>query len=98
MPGPVTPAELEDIFQQFKKSVLERVLGAEMSHHLGDSDVFGALESATVTLSRKINPTLYTPVDVAKRLQQDNAFVTRVWQQPKISLIGHEEPMYASSP
>ena len=37
IPGPVTPAELEGIFQQFKKSVLERALGAEMSHHLGVS-------------------------------------------------------------
>ena len=35
IPGPVTPAELEGIFQQFKKSVLERALSAEMSHHLG---------------------------------------------------------------
>ena len=35
IPRPVTPAELEGIFQQFKKSVLERALGAEMSHHLG---------------------------------------------------------------
>src|SRR5574343_35153 len=35
IPGPVTPAELEGIFQQFKKSILERALGAEMSHHLG---------------------------------------------------------------
>ncbi|MDC8773434.1 transposase, partial [Roseateles albus] len=35
IPGPVTPAQLEGIFQQFKKSVLERALGAEMSHHLG---------------------------------------------------------------
>ena len=35
IPGPVTPTELEGIFQQFKKSVLERALGAEMSHHLG---------------------------------------------------------------
>lgn len=33
--GPVTPAELEIIFQQFKKSFLERALGAEMPHHLG---------------------------------------------------------------
>lgn len=33
IPGPVTPAE--GIFQQFKKSVFERALGAEMSHHLG---------------------------------------------------------------
>ncbi len=35
IPGPVTPAELESIFQQFKKAVMERALGAEMSHHLG---------------------------------------------------------------
>ena len=94
----MTSAELEGIFQQRKKSVLDRALGAEIRHHLGDSDVIGALESATVTLSRKINPTLYTPADIAKRLQQDNVFVTRVWQQPKIWLIGNEEPLPASSP
>ena len=35
IPGPITPMELESIFQQFKKSVMERALGAEMSHHLG---------------------------------------------------------------
>lgn len=35
IPGPVTPAELEGIFRQFKKALLERALGAEMSHHLG---------------------------------------------------------------
>lgn len=35
IPAPVTPAELERIFQQFKKAVLERALGSEMSHHLG---------------------------------------------------------------
>jgi putative transposase len=35
IPGPVSPAELESIFQQFKKAVMERALGAEMSHHLG---------------------------------------------------------------
>lgn len=94
----MTSAELEGIFQQPKKSVLDRALGAEIRHYLGDSDVIGALESATVTVSRKVNPTLYTPAHVTKRLQQDNAFVTRVWPQPKIWLIGHEEPLHASSP
>ena len=33
--GPVTPGQLEDIFQQLKKVFIERALGAEMSHHLG---------------------------------------------------------------
>ena len=35
IPGPMTPGQLEDIFQQFKRAFIERVLGAEMSHHLG---------------------------------------------------------------
>jgi len=35
IPGPVTPAQFEDIFQRFKKAVMERALGAEMTHHLG---------------------------------------------------------------
>jgi putative transposase len=35
VPGPITPAQFEDLFQQFKKAVVERALGAEMSHHLG---------------------------------------------------------------
>lgn len=35
IPGPVTPGQLEDIFQQFKKAFIQQALGAEMSHHLG---------------------------------------------------------------
>jgi putative transposase len=35
IPGPVTPAQLEDVFQRFKKAFIERALGAEMSQHLG---------------------------------------------------------------
>jgi putative transposase len=35
IPGPVTPAQFEDIFLRFKKAFMERALGAEMTHHLG---------------------------------------------------------------
>lgn len=66
-----------------------------VSPELGYADVFGALENATVSLGRKINPTLYTPADIARRIEQNNAFVTRVWQQPKIWLIGHEDQLHA---
>lgn len=62
-----------------------------VSATLSYADVFGSLEKATQALGRKINPTLYTPADIAKRIAQDNAFVTRVLQQPKIWLIGNEE-------
>jgi predicted nucleotidyltransferase len=68
-----------------------------VSNTLGYGEVFGALESATVALGRKVNPTLYTPADWAKRFEQDSAFVTRVWQQPKIWLIGTEEQLHAPS-
>ena len=68
-----------------------------VSTGLGYADVFGALESATATLGRKVNPTLYTPAEMTKRMSQDNAFVTRVLRQPKIWLIGNEEQLNAAS-
>lgn len=68
-----------------------------VSAELGYADVFGALESASATLGRQVNPTLYTPAELAKRISQDNAFVTRVLQQPKIWLIGTEKDIHAQS-
>ena len=35
IPGPVTPGQLEDIFQRFKKAFIQQALGAELGHHLG---------------------------------------------------------------
>ena len=68
-----------------------------MSTGLGYADVFGALESATATLGRKVNLTLYTRAEMTKRMSQDNAFVTRVLRQPKIWLIGNEEQLNPAS-
>ncbi len=65
-----------------------------VSPSLGYGELFGALEPATTTLGRTVNPTLYTPADIAKRIQQDSAFVTRVLRQPTIWLIGHQEQLY----
>jgi predicted nucleotidyltransferase len=62
-----------------------------ISPTLSYADVFGALESASQQLKRNINPTLYTPDEFAQRLNQDQAFITRVMQQPKIWLIGKLE-------
>lgn len=61
-----------------------------VSASLGYGEVFGALEGAAATLGRKVNPTLYAPTEIAKRISLDNSFVTRVLQQPKIWLIGAE--------
>lgn len=68
-----------------------------ISPSLGYADVFGVLESASSTLGRKVNPTLYTRSELNKRLAKNNAFVTRVLQQPKIWLIGTEEGLHVTS-
>lgn len=69
-----------------------------ISRSLSYAEVFGALEGASAKLARQINPTLYTPDDFARRIVQDQAFVTRVMQQPKIWLIGQEESLHDASP
>ena len=33
--GPMTPGDLDAMFKQLKKALLERALGAELTHHLG---------------------------------------------------------------
>src|SRR6266567_6088395 len=56
-------------------------------------EVFGALEKATRTVSRKVNPTVYTVAEFSKRAQTENAFVTRVLEQPKLWVIGSEDEL-----
>jgi len=65
-----------------------------ISSTLGYADVFGALETATATLGRKVNPTLYTSTELTKRVKQNNAFVTRVLKQPKMWLIGSQDNLH----
>jgi predicted nucleotidyltransferase len=59
------------------------------------ADLFSALESASARLGRKVAPTIYAPKELTKRVRQDNAFVTRVLEQPKIWLIGDENDLAA---
>lgn len=57
------------------------------------SDLFTTLEEASSRLGRKVNVTVYSPQELAKRVKQDNAFVKRVLAQPKIWLIGDESDL-----
>jgi len=40
--GPLTPAQFETLFRDLKKAVLERALGAELTHHLEAEQAHGA--------------------------------------------------------
>lgn len=61
-----------------------------ISDKLSYADVFAVLEEVGTRLGRPVNPTLMTRKDLAKRIADDNSFVTRVLAQPKLWLIGGE--------
>jgi predicted nucleotidyltransferase len=65
-----------------------------VSDSLGYAEVFSALEPMTDRLGRKVNPTLYSSAELAKRIKQNNAFATRVLKQDKIWLIGSDEALH----
>lgn len=64
-----------------------------VSESLSYGEVFGALERAARQLGRQVNPTVYTAAEFAKRTRAENAFVTRVLEQPKIWIIGGEDDL-----
>jgi len=66
-----------------------------VSEGLTYADLFGTLEEASVRLGRKVAPTVYSPKELARRVKQDNVFVTRVLEQPKLWLIGGERDLAA---
>lgn len=59
------------------------------------ADLFTVLEEVSARLGRTVNPTVFTPQELAKRVKQDNAFVTRVLAQPKIWIVGGESDLAA---
>jgi len=66
-----------------------------ISEELHYADVFGALEPVRARLGRPVNPTVYTPEEMTKRIKDGNAFVTRMLAQPKVMLIGGEHDLAA---
>jgi len=64
-----------------------------VSDSLSYADVFAALEDVSRTLGRTVNPTVYTRREWNKRVKAQNAFVTRVMDQPKIWLFGSADAL-----
>lgn len=62
-----------------------------ISPDLSYSDVMAHLAETEAHLGRAVSPTLYTPADFSRQLAEDNAFLSRVLDQPKIFLIGTED-------
>ena len=64
-----------------------------VSDTLTFSDTILALQAATESLGREVNPNIFTPQDFAKRLSEGGSFVSRVMAQPKVWLIGEEHDL-----
>jgi predicted nucleotidyltransferase len=66
-----------------------------VSESLTYAEIFVALEKLSAKFGRKINPTVYTREEIAKRRREGQAFVTRVLRQPKVWIIGTEDDLPA---
>jgi len=64
-----------------------------VSDDLAYSDLYAALEAVSNRLGRTVNPTIYTPQELVKRVKRKDAFATRVLAQPKTWLIGGEDAL-----
>lgn len=60
------------------------IIGEPLSY----ADVFPLLTDAEAVLGRRISPTLYSPVDWQRRLEEANAFATRVRHLPTLTVMG----------
>ena len=64
-----------------------------VSDNLSYGDVFGALDKVSRNLGRNVNPTVYSAAEFSKRAKNENAFITRVLDGPKVWVIGTENDL-----
>jgi predicted nucleotidyltransferase len=65
------------------------IIGTELAY----ADVYAALSAHESNLGRPVNPSIYSMQELQRKLAEDNAFVSRVLEQPKIFLIGSENDL-----
>jgi predicted nucleotidyltransferase len=66
-----------------------------VSERVAYADIFATLEPATNRLRRTINPTLFSRMELDKRILDGTAFVKRVLEQPKLWVIGEDRGLAA---
>jgi len=59
-----------------------------VGHNLVYSEVLEAVAPSEITLSRVINPTIYTVEQFTAKLKGNNSFIVRVMDQPKVMIKG----------
>ena len=64
-----------------------------ISDKLGYQELIKALLPVEAALGRKINPTIHSRAELARKRKERASFVVRVLEQPKIFLIGSESDL-----
>jgi predicted nucleotidyltransferase len=62
-----------------------------ISNELSYGELFSALEDASMTLGRSVNPTILSREEFDRRIAKQESFLIRVMGQPKIWIIGKSD-------
>lgn len=68
-----------------------------ISDTLSYGAIYPALADAEASIGRPVNPSVYSLSEWRKRVDEENAFVTRVMAQPRILLIGKDSDVSESA-
>ncbi len=62
-----------------------------IAHDLEYANVLEALSTIEGQLARPVNPSIYSMQELQRKLNDGNAFIARILEQPKIFLVGSED-------
>jgi len=96
--GPLTPEELDAVVRRFKKAVIERALGGELTHHLGYAPGAGKPEETTNHRNGSSGKTVLTddgplPIDVPR--DREGTFEPRLIGKHERRFTGFDDKIIA---
>ena len=96
--GPLTPDELDAVVRRFKKAIIERALGAELSHHLGYGPGGAKPEATTNHRNGSSGKTVLTddgPLALAVPRDRDGSFEPRLIGKHERRFTGFDDKVVA---
>lgn len=96
--GPLTPAELDAVMRRFKKAIIERALGGELTHHLGYAPGGAKPEDTTNHRNGTSGKTVLTddgPLPLEVPRDRDGSFEPRLIGKHERRFTGFDDKVIA---
>src|SRR5882672_10082481 len=96
--GPLTPEELTAVVRRFKKAIIERALGGELTHHLGYAVGAAKPEATTNHRNGTSGKTVLTddgPLSLAVPRDREGTFEPRLIAKHERRFTGFDEKILA---